>query len=246
MRLPVVLCCAGTLATAQLQAQTVAGRVIDAETREPLVGVTLRLLQGDRDIAATVTDSLGRFRLEADVSGRYVIVTTRLGYASLQTSSLELERGQALGIELQLSSEAVRIAPITATVARNPYLESRGFYERMRGREGDFMTEEQIRRRNASTLVDVLRTMRGVKIQRNGWKQEVYLAGGDCLPQIVVDGVTMRWGGRTVGMIQPLEDLVNVAHIQGIEVYRGGSGAPREFIGPNAGCGLILIWTRHS
>jgi len=154
--------------------------------------------------------------------------------------------GQALGLELLLSTEAVRVAAITATVARNPYLESRGFYERQRGREGDFLTEDQIRRRNASNLVDILRTMRGVKIQRNGWKQEVYLAGGNCLPQIVVDGVTMRWGGREVGMSQSLDNMLNVAHIQGIEVYRGGSGAPREFIGPNAGCGLILIWTRHS
>lgn len=246
MHLPILLCGGFLLLATHLDAQTVTGRVIDAQTGESLPAVTLRLVQGDRDIAATMSDSLGRFTLEARVSGNYQIITGRIGYAPVTTNTLELERGQSLGLELQLSSEAVRVEPITATVARNPYLETRGFYERMRRREGDFMTEEQIRRRNMSTLVDVLRTMRGVKIQRNGWKQEVYLAGGNCLPQIVVDGMTMRWGGRTIGSIQPLEDLVNVAHIQGIEVYRGGSGAPREFIGPNAGCGLILIWTRHS
>jgi len=245
MHLPIVVC-GLLLIAAPLGAQTITGRVIDAQTREPLSAVTLRLVRGDRDIASAVSDSLGAFMLTASVSGNYAILATRIGYAPLRTSVLELERGQALGIELQLSGEAVRIAPLTAVVARNPYLESKGFYERMRGREGAFMTEEQIRRRNASTLVDVLRTMRGVKIQRNGWRQEVYLAGGDCLPQITVDGVTMRWGGRSIGTIQPLEDIVSVTHIQGIEVYRGGSGAPREYIGPNAGCGLILIWTRHS
>jgi len=246
MRLPIVLCGFVVLGAAQLEAQTVTGRVIDAATREPLPAVTLRLMQGEREIATTVSDTVGRFRLAAAVSGRYTIVTGRIGYAALTSGVLDLERGQALGLELQMSGEAIRIAPITATVARNPYLESKGFYERLRGREGDFMTEEQIRKRNASTLVDVLRSMRGVKIQRNGWKQEVYLAGGNCLPQIVVDGVTMRWGGRNVGMSQALDDMISVPHIQGIEVYRGGSGAPREFIGPNAGCGLILIWTRHS
>lgn len=246
MRVTALVCGGMILVNATLEAQTVTGRVIDAYSREPLNAVTLRLLQGDREIAATISDTLGRYTLEADVSGRYTIVTSRIGYGNLRTEVLDLERGQALGLELQMSSEAIRIAPITALVARNPYLETKGFYERMRGREGDFMTEETIRKRNASTLVDVLRTMRGVKIQRNGWRQEVYVAGGTCLPQIVVDGVTLRWGGRNAGTIQPLDDLVSVPHIQAIEVYRGGSGAPREFVGPNAGCGLILIWTRHS
>ena len=40
-----------------------------------------------------------------------------------------------------------------------------------------------------------------------------------------------------------LEDLVNVSHIEGIEVYRG-SGVPMEFEGPNASCGVIVVWTR--
>jgi hypothetical protein len=60
-----------------------------------------------------------------------------------------------------------------------------------------------------------------------------------------MDGVTVRYGGRRANNVQPLEDLVVGMHVEGIEVYRGGSGAPTAFVGPNAACGVILIWTRH-
>jgi outer membrane cobalamin receptor len=144
-----------------------------------------------------------------------------------------------------MRGEAVKLTPLTLDAPRDRYLESNGFYERMKTGSGHFMTGDQIRKRNAFALADLLRGMRGIKIQRVNSRSEVYFTGANCLPMIILDGVTVRWGGKSVGTIQPLEDLVPISHIDGIEVYRGGSGLPPEFIGPNAGCGVILIWTRH-
>ena len=233
------------LAPVALPGQVVNGRVIDGNTRQPLAAVSLQLLEGDRAIASATTDSLGRFSLRAPDRGRYRVAATRIGYADAVSNYIELVVGEAVTAEMQLSSEAVKIAPLTLDVPRDRYLESKGFYERMQSGMGDFMTGEEVRRRNAYSLADLLRGLRGVKIQRLSALNEVYFTGTNCLPMIILDGITVRWGGKSVGTIQPLEDLVPVAHIDAIEAYRGGSGVPSEYTGPNASCGVLLIWTRH-
>lgn len=225
--------------------QTVNGRLIDAVTGNPVVGAEIRLMRGDRLIETATSDSTGRFRLSGREAGRYQMIATRIGYGDVQSQYVELAAGQSVNAELQMSSEAVKLAPLTLEVPRDRYLDSHGFYERMKTGTGDFLTTEQIQRRNTPSLVDLLRGMRGVKIQRNGRSQEVYFGTLSCLPMIILDGLTVRWGGKSVGTIQPLDDLVQVGHIAAVEAYRGGSGLPPEYIGPNAACGVILIWTRH-
>jgi hypothetical protein len=225
--------------------QTVNGRLIDGITRQPVVGAEVKLMQGERMIVSAPSDTLGRFTVSARQPGRYQLIATRIGYGEVQSQFIELAAAQTVSAELQMSSEAVKLAPLTLDVPRDVYLEGTGFFGRMKTGTGDFLTTEQIQRRNAPSLVELLRGLRGVKVLRNGVKQEVYFNSGSCLPMIAVDGVTVRWGGRTTGMLQTLDDLVTVAHISAVESYRGGSGVPPEFIGPQAACGVILIWTRH-
>lgn len=242
---PALLTGLALLGASPALAQTVHGRLIDAITRQPVVGAEIRLVRGDRLIVSAASDSAGRFSISAREGGRYQIIASRIGYGEVRSQFIELLGGQAVNAELPMSSAAVKLAPLTLDVPRDSYLESNGFYERMKTGTGDFLTTEQIQRRNTPSLVELLRGMRGVKIQRNGRKQEVYFGSLSCLPMIILDGVTVRWGGRSTGTIQSLEDLVPVGHIGAIEAYRGGSGVPPEFIGPNAACGVILIWTRH-
>jgi hypothetical protein len=254
MRIPGVVVLAGWLAGAAGAAagQAVDGRVYDAVTRQPVAAVELKLVQGERIVVTTLSDSSGRFMLRAGTGGRYHITAARIGYADAKTQSIELVADQTISAELQLSVTAVPIAPLTVVAARDPYLEATGFYERMRIGNGFYMTEQDIRRKSAGSIVDVLRSARGVKTQRVNMRHEVYLTSPSCLPQIVVDGVTVRWGGSigtttrgTAAAAQPLEDLVKIAHVEAIEVYRAFNGVPPQYVGPNADCGTILIWTRH-
>jgi len=232
-------------APAGLAAQTLAGRVLDALSRQPLREVELNLMQGDRVVGATVSDTLGRFSINAPGRGRFRLQGKRLGYADALSDYVEIAADERISAELLMSSTPVKVATLTVSATRNAYLDSQGFYARQTAGHGDFMTGDQIQRRNPQTIADLLRGLRGIKIQRVSYNNEVYFAGANCYPTIVVDGQTLRWGGRSLGASQPLEDLVRIAHIDAIEAYRGGSGAPTEYIGPNAGCGVILIWTRH-
>jgi hypothetical protein len=222
----------------------VIGRVTDADRSVAVVSVDVALVADDRIIAVTTTDSLGTFVLRGRDPGRYRVIARRLGYAESTHEIEALAAPDTIRIELAMTARPVEV-PEVSLVVRDPYLVSNGFYERRKAGSGDFLTGEEIRRRNTASILDILRSMRNVKIQRIDWKSEVYVAGAGCLPQIVMDGVTVRYGGRRANNVQPLEDLVVGMHVEGIEVYRGGSGAPTAFVGPNAACGVILIWTRH-
>lgn len=226
-------------------AQIVQGRVIDAITRQPVASVSVQMLRGTSQVGIATSDSSGRFLLRPPEPGNYKVVASRIGYSPTESKLLELSLDQSVEVFLQLKSEPVKITPLTLSVSRIPYLDSKGFYERMEGGGGDFLTSETIRRRNSSSLVEVLRSMKGVKVQRMGSRQEVYLTDANCMPQITVDGVTLRWGGRPTSTVQHLNDLVSVGHIDAVEVFRSSSRVPSEFVGPNAACGVILIWTRH-
>jgi hypothetical protein len=254
MRIPGHAVLAGWFAVAPAAAagQIIDGRVYDAVTRQPVAAVALQLVQGERVVTTTLSDSLGRFALRASTGGRYRITAARIGYADAKTQDIELAAGETISAELPMSVTAVPVAPLAVVATLDPYLEAAGFYERMRIGNGFYMTAKEIHRQSAGTIVDVLRSARGVKTQRVNMRHEVYLTSPSCLPQIVLDGVTVRWGGTipaagrgTAAAVQPLEDLVKLAHVEAIEVYRAFNGVPPQYAGPNAHCGTILIWTRH-
>ena len=254
MRIPRVVVLAGCFAIAPTAAtsQAIDGRVVVANTRQPVYGAVLKLAQGERVIAITLSDSLGRFVLRASSGGRYRIIAAHIGYADAKTDDIDLVVGQTVAAELHLTVTAVSLVPLIVEAPRDPYLEAAGFYERMRIGNGFYLTEKAIQGRSAGTIVDILRSARGVKTQRVNMRHEVYLITPSCLPQIFLDGVMVRWGGpipntRTATAVaaQPLEELVKVGHVEAIEVYRAFNGLPPQYVGPNAHCGTILIWTRH-
>jgi len=228
-------------------AQTVRGRVFDAASRQPVAAVALTLFRGERLVTTALSDSAGRFVLHADAAGQYHIRASRLGYEDARSPAVDLAASQTVTAELQISGTVIRVAPVEVDVSRDPYLESTGFYERMRTGNGFYMSGQDIQRRSPVTLVDVLRNARGIKVQRvNQMRHEVYITTTTCLPQIVLDGVTVRWGGTISNALRPLEELVRVGHIEAVEVYRSSQGVPPQYAGPNSQCGTILIWTSHS
>jgi hypothetical protein len=59
-------------------------------------------------------------------------------------------------------------------------------------------------------------------------------APNNCDPQYVVDSRVDNMFGPTT----PIRDIV------GLEIYTGPSDVPGEFAGRDAGCGVVVIWTR--
>jgi hypothetical protein len=56
------------------------------------------------------------------------------------------------------------------------------------------------------------------------------------------NGGPWRGGSRTD---QAIDDYVHPNEVEGIEIYRGESDTPAEFITRWVGCGTVVIWTRR-
>lgn len=80
----VFLLVAGVLPAGTVVAQGLSGRVVDAETRDPLPGATVVLYQGGVQRGGEVTDSAGRYRFADLAPGRWVVEASFLGYEAVR------------------------------------------------------------------------------------------------------------------------------------------------------------------
>lgn len=81
----------------------------------------------------------------------------------------------------------------------------------------------------------------------------VWVRGGErglevCWPMVYIDRhlvSTGGIGGNTGAQPAAVDELVFRADVLAIEVFRSPAEIPPEFNGPNAGCGVIVLWTRR-
>ena len=101
---------------AQSPTQTLRGAILDADTRQPLPGATLRLLGTEY---GAVADSLGRFRLEGVPVGRYQAEASYVGYERLLLPEILLEAGKEVVLRLELRPAAAQLAGVEVRAARS-------------------------------------------------------------------------------------------------------------------------------
>jgi hypothetical protein len=275
---PLLMALAATLlATGMAHAQAqgtrttvVIGRVVDDETEQAIAGARVKLLrESGALIRTTVTNPDGFFRFELSDGGWHRLSADRIGFQEAVSPAFSVERRHETTVEIRLAADAILLAPLEIVARRaaqgNPTLS--GFYYRMERGLGHFISREDIARRGASHVVDLLVSAPGVRIQRarrgGGWT--VYMsralpAVGGCPTQVFIDGMLMNRRLASVNrdaLGQPIsvdfvedvdfsiDELVSPTIIEGIEVYHGLSGVPAEFVNADSRCGVVLIWTRR-
>ncbi|CAA9372511.1 MAG: hypothetical protein AVDCRST_MAG68-5659 [uncultured Gemmatimonadetes bacterium] len=232
---------------APLFAQTVEGRVMDRANDQPISEVSVSALNGSgRVVARTVADSAGHFRLEVRGAGAYRLRAVRLGYRQVTSPGFSLGADEALQVDLHLSAGAVDLEPLTIRSRpeppRNRYLEAAGFYERERQAPGTFMRREEVQRGNRNRMSDVLALLPGVRRSMVQGRPSISLGrsanGRACFPAVFVDG-------QPLTRPEAIDDIIHVAAIEAMEVYRGPSQTPARFAGNEGGCGVVVIWTQQ-
>ena len=97
------------------QTGKIAGYVTDASTKEPLVGVSIIVL--DKGIGAD-TDSNGRFIIINVPIGTYDIKTSIIGYASVRVQGLLISSGRTTEQNFSLIQETLEGEEITVLADR--------------------------------------------------------------------------------------------------------------------------------
>jgi len=167
----------------------IVGRVTDT-LGTPLPECFVRLEQAR---AATLCDSVGRFRLPGVGHEVTTFEVKRLGYVPGRFSVMVL--GDSIQVNIQLVPIVLELPPITVTAeGLNPYLVERGFYRRMQeGETALFITPEELERLRPRQVTDVLKGRPSLNItwvDEGGGELVPLLSGRNyCLLNVFVDGI---------------------------------------------------------
>ncbi len=234
------------------------GRVLDDSSGQPIPSARVMLLNRYGKTADyQVVDSLGRFRFSPKENGRYRLDVRAVGYRpSLQTLLWMMEDRAFAGVEVRLTPHIALLAPVEIVAMGAPSTSPILANMEWRKRHGFGMriSREQIEARNPLNVTDVLQEMPGVRVDRQGSgtsRRVIHLGpplpgprGGDCPVQIFLDGMlaTRNVPGGDV----TVDDLVEPADIEAIEIFKGLASVPAEFLNPQSRCGVIAIWTKRA
>lgn len=243
-------------------AQSLDGRLLDLESNAPLASglVTLRSDDG-KPVAMVFSDEDGAWRFDVPGPGAFYVEATRMDYEPWVAGPLEIGEGDHLSAVFHLRRRPVELAPIEVSVAAlRRHLERSGFYERQRADFGHFMGPEEISRRRAPRLTDLLTRIPGVKLvsMTTGSVGARYVTlrgsnlsdGGICRPRVFVDGLLYAAGDSRpvresdevatemaedimsrVDQGLSLDDIGPAEDIAALEIYRSASQVPVQFGG---------------
>jgi Carboxypeptidase regulatory-like domain len=227
------------IAAAQKGSAQLAGTVVDHTSGAAVTNADIVQLGVGRKV---VSDSLGKYLL-TDLPAGIVRLMVRGGGFPTKFVVVALASGESMERVIELDSTVAGRAtaqrlPVEAVVApRRPAPRYADFERRRQTGRGQYLGRDELEKGGYSTLQDAMRGLRGVNVEcsgGNGCNITMARAPMKCSPEYVVDErVDNIFGPHT-----PIRDL------EGVEVYTGPSDVPGEFAGRNAGCGVIVIWTR--
>jgi len=226
---------AASFATTGAAQATVRGRVVDSEMGLPLSGASVSI--GKDTSTVVTTDSAGLFHIANVPRGTRELRIRLLGYEEgvfriFVPDSGSVNQQFALDFNGFLLPDVVVQA--RAEVLQPRYME----FERRRLRKlGAFLRWDDLKKQGYSSVGDALRTVRGVRIQCDQSRFECYAVmtrTPNCHPTWYIDGIE----------VHSFQENTPIRDIYGIEVYRGTGEIPAEYGGSNAGCGVIVVWTK--
>lgn len=200
-------------------------------TGEPVSGAEVHV----RDArSAAVTDSAGRYTLDALPSGTQLLVVRRLGYPIVELP-VELRPNRSASRDVLLRRNVV-LDSVRVLGTRPEYEE----FERNRRTNtfGQFLTREQIDRLHATEAADLFINVFGFTALGRGSQARIVSnkalrRHGECQEaNVVINGAE----GQSINHVAP-------SQIGAIEAYADESFVPARFEG-RAQCGVIVIWLR--
>ena len=108
-----------TLSTFAQPTQTVRGKMVDKESKFPLIGVTALLVNNAAQPVGTVTDVDGNFRLPNVPVGRQTLRFTLVGYKEILLNNIVVEAGRETVLNLEMEESVTELNTVVVKVKRN-------------------------------------------------------------------------------------------------------------------------------
>ena len=171
------------------QKAVIAGKVIDKETGEGLIGVSVAASNAGGNVAGAITDFDGNYTFEVD-PGTYNITCKYTGYNNFVAENLDAKDGVVNTVDapMEISGLAIAETVITATQIKNTdasliSLQKKSFAIQ------DGISSQQISRTGASDAADAMKQVTGAVVE--GGKFIVMRGLGDRYSVSQLNGITM-------------------------------------------------------
>ncbi len=236
-----------TAASVWAQTGTVAGRIFDAETGDPLPGANVLLVELQRGAAS---DTEGRFLITDVPAGTYTLRVSFVGYRTHE-EQIAVRAGETTTVEVELKPDYTGLEEVVVTGIAS---------ERSKMRAEVAVSKidaAELQVTNAYQDISQLMSSKvaGVKVlpatgNLGGGVRFVMRAGGglngDGQPIIIIDGVRIDnsefdgfyVGGQGISMLSNLDP----EDIESIEVLKGPAGA--ALYGTSGANGVVIITTK--
>ncbi len=218
----------------------------------PVSGAEVRLVDAGPAIAAAVTRDDGSFALRELPPGTHQLEARAIGFRPVRLR-LALTAGRVTPVALALGDDATVLAT-THVTARRASAMAQGYERRLVSGAGHFVTRAELEKWRPTSTLEAVAMVPGVRLVPNGTGSQFGatqisipraltgpLTNATCRAAIYVDGV--RW---IADAGQSLETMVRPSELYGIEVHTSVATIPLEYLAPDAGCGVVLLWTRRS
>ena len=198
------------------------------EASVAVLGSSLRVTTGEN----------GRFRIVAVPAGQYILTIHRLGYVPV---SAAVDIGEADTLRFSFAMRRIATELDTVVVSGQKLIPRlSGFEARRTFGFGTFLTQEDIERRHAVFVADILRAVPNIHIAwslRDGETASNTRFGRSCAFQVVLDEIMLPTP-------TDVDLLPSPRDIAGMEVYYTPAMIPLQYRSASSTCGMIIIWTK--
>ncbi|MDY3897547.1 MAG: TonB-dependent receptor [Prevotella sp.] len=174
--------------TAMAQNRTITGRLVDKETKEPMVQTTVQLLTADSTfVTGGVTNEKGEFSIAAPKSGAYLLKISSIGYiTSVKKLMMEKDNDLAMGT-VQMTADAIMLkeTQVTAQALKVTVKEDTFIYN-----SAAYRTPE------GSTIEELVKRLPGAQVDDDG---KITINGKE-VKKILVDGKEFMTGDTQTAM----------------------------------------------
>lgn len=221
----------------------VLGRVLDADSGDPVAGASVWLERADDAVflAGTGSSRDGSYAIETPACDAAVLRVTMLGYVDAAEPIAFDGADRILQVTIRLERDPVEVEELRVEIPRSLRLRDVGFYARKAWVEstgkdlGQFLDPEEVEGRSAA-----IHTVRGIVA---GTRIRFIYGSGGCAPSYYIDGNRFRSDSSALRL---LEYGLRPRDVEGIEIYRPIHGSvPEEYRDPNSNtCGAVVVWTK--